>query len=82
STKPNITKKDICDKLFNNDNGICKEGDPEWCAAVPMKQTQARNFREWLMNKIDKTPDNELAALLGHLAKQAMNIAREQENKT
>ncbi len=80
---PNITKAEIQEQLFYDEKtAICKEADPEWTAEVYLKEKEkVNNFKQWLQKQIDTSKYKELPTLLGHFAKQAIDIAREKEKK-
>ena len=79
SKTPKITNAAMRQQLFEGDKAICKDNDPEWTAEVYLKDTNIRNFKQWLQ-KIARN-NNELPAFLGNLSKQAIDIARKQEIK-
>jgi len=78
---PNISKATIRQQLFEGERAICKDSDSEWTAQVFLKASKVQHFQEWLHKQIEASKDKELPALLGNFARQAIDVAREQEEK-
>jgi len=79
---PNLTAANIRSVLFTDDRAICKVHDPDWTTQVFLgSHNNLQNFRQWLQQKVEATPDEDLPVLLAQFARRAVSLARAQEAK-
>ncbi len=76
---PNLTAANIRAMLFTDERAICKEHDPDWTSQVFLgSHNNLQNFRHWLQQQVESTPDEELPVLLAQFARRAVHLARAQ----
>jgi hypothetical protein len=79
---PNLTATDIRTLLFTDERAICKKHDPDWTTQIFLENHKdLQNFRQWLQQQVEATPDEELPILLSQVARRAVSLARAQEAK-
>jgi len=64
------------------DDAVCKHEDPDWCKDI-LAQTEhggLSHFRDWLREKLN-TCKSHKATTLAHLARQAITLSRELEER-